>query len=230
MCGRFTLRTPANELVGQFQLETMPELQPRYNISPTPAVPIVRTTQESPRRQMTFARWGLVPSWAKELAIGNRMINARGETVAEKPSFRTPFRRRRCLVIADGYYEWKKIEGRKQPFYIRLRDERPFAFAGLWDTWRGPRDDPLDEPLETCTIITTESSESIRRIHDRMPVILDPDSYEMWMDPLLCEPGPIQPLLQPYAADEIIVDPVSTHVNKPTNEGTECIVPIKLSE
>ena len=230
MCGRFTLRTPANQLAGQFRLETMPDLQPRYNISPTQAVPIVRTTKEAPRRQMTFARWGLVPSWAKDLAMGSRMINARGETVADKPSFRTAFRRRRCLVAADGYYEWTKTGGRKQPYYIRFRDESPFAFAGLWETWRGPKDDPLDEPLETCTIITTESSESIRHIHDRMPVILDPESYEMWMDPELCEPGPILPLLRPSAADDMIVDPVSTHVNKPTNEDSACIEPIKLSE
>ena len=223
MCGRFTLRTPANQLVEQFGLDTMPELRPRYNIAPTQQVPIIRPPGSGPSRQLTFVRWGLIPSWAKEAAIGNRMVNARGETVAEKPSFREAFKRRRCLVVADGYYEWKRTGRAKQPYYIRLRDEAPLAFAGLWESWRGPRDMLLDEPLETCTIITTDANELTSPIHDRMPVILDTNQYEFWLDSEFQESAPLLALLQPYDDDDLVADPVSTYVNSPAHDDATCI-------
>jgi len=224
MCGRFTLRAPANRVVDQFRLDTISELRPRYNIAPTQPVPIVRPIGDRPSRQLTFARWGLIPSWAKEAAIGNRMINARGETVADKPSFRAAFKRRRCLVVADGYYEWQRLHGKKQPFYIRLEEDLPLAFAGLWESWQGPRDAPLDEPLETCTIITTDANEFTSPIHDRMPVILRPDDYDIWLDLELQQPEPLLALLQPYADDGLVADRVSTYVNSPRHDDAECIV------
>jgi putative SOS response-associated peptidase YedK len=201
----------------------MPELVPRYNIAPTQQVPIVRVTAGSPHRSLSLARWGLIPSWAKDPSIGNRLINARSETVAEKPSFRSAFKRQRCLVAADGYYEWKKTGAAKQPYHIRLQDGQVFGFAGLWESWSGPRDAPLEQPLETCTIITTAANDFTRQIHDRMPVILRPDDYELWLDPELQEPAPLLPLLRALESDEMVANPVSTFVNRPANDSPRCI-------
>lgn len=167
MCGRFTLRVPAAELVEIFRLLRRPDVQPRYNIAPTQPVAVVRRIDRG--RELSMLRWGLVPSWAKDPKIGARMINARAETVATKPAFRTALRRRRCLVPADGFYEWaKSAGGTKQPHYITRRDGRPFAFAGLWESWDGPD----GSSIESCTIVTTEANDLVGRIHDRMPVIL----------------------------------------------------------
>ena len=160
-----------NLLVQQFLLDSGPELPLRYNIAPTQQVAVVRKTAELPQRHLVQLKWGLIPSWAKDAKMGARMINARGETVAEKPSFRAAFKRRRCLVLADGYYEWQKSGSKKQPMYITLTNERPFAFAGLWEYWDGAG----DGPIESCTVMTTTSNDLTSNIHDRMPVILGED-------------------------------------------------------
>jgi putative SOS response-associated peptidase YedK len=220
MCGRFSLG--ATIRVGQlFDLPNWPETPPRYNIAPSQDVPAVIQNRETGAREFRPFRWGLVPSWAKDPAIGNRMINARSETAATKPTFRTPLRERRCLILADGFYEWAKEGRRKQPYYIKLRDSEPFAFAGLWDRWH-----PTDgQPLVTCTILTTTPNDVIQPLHDRMPVILSPTAYKLWLDPTMHEVERLQAVLVPYAAEEMIAYPVSTRVNNPVNETPECLVP-----
>ena len=167
-------------------------------------------------------RWGLIPSWAKEPAIGSRLINARSETIAEKPSFRSAFKNRRCLIPATGFYEWKRQDRIKQPFYIRMRDTHPFAFAGLWEHWEGGE----KEVINSCTILTTDPNDLMRDIHNRMPVILSPDNYDMWLDPANTRAAMLQPLLGPYPSDKMEVYPVSIYVNKPQNDDTRCIEPV----
>lgn len=230
MCGSFTLRTRLNQALQQFGLDEVPDLRLRYNIAPTQNVAAVRKSPDDPKRQLVMLRWGQIPSWAKDLKIGSTLINARGESVAEKPSFRTAFKRRRCLVLADGYYEWKKPAGTtskkavKQPYYIHMEDDRPFAFAGLWEWWEGTAETP--GPIESCTIITTDANDLTRPIHDRMRVILKQDDYELWLDPELQAKEPLLPLLVPYASDEMRTDPISTHVNSPRNDDSACIEPL----
>ncbi|MCS7040325.1 MAG: SOS response-associated peptidase, partial [Anaerolineae bacterium] len=180
MCGRFTLTASGDELASLFDLEQAPNLEPRYNIAPTQPVAVVRLDREGRRREFTLMRWGLIPSWAKDIHIGNRLINARAETLTEKPAFRTAFRRRRCLIPANGFYEWQKpTAGRKQPYFIGLPDRRPFAFAGLWEHWEGADGSVLD----SCAIITTAANERVRVLHDRMPVILERTDFGDWLDP-----------------------------------------------
>jgi putative SOS response-associated peptidase YedK len=223
MCGRFTLRTPAGDLARHFDCAFDP-LSARFNIAPTQIVTAVRREDaESPRR-LDRLRWGLVPSWAKDPSIGNRMINARAETVAEKPAFRVALRRRRCLIPADGYYEWLKQGTAKQPFCFHLRDNGPFAFAGLWEIWRGGTE---DEPVRSCTIITTEASQLARPIHDRMPAILEPADYAAWLDPTLQDPASLKPLLHPFESPQLVVHPVSTFVNRPQNDDPRCVEPVQ---
>ncbi len=219
MCGRFTLRTSTNLLVEQFLLPIEPDWMPRFNIAPTQPVAAVRVGQPGGPREGILLRWGLVPSWAKDPAMGSRMINARSETVAEKPSFRAAFKRRRCLIPADGYYEWQKTGSRKQPFFIRMQDDRPFAFAGLWETW----DQGGAGPLETCTIITTTANELTADVHPRMPVILDEGDYQLWLDAAVDDRQRLAPLMQPYASSAMQLNPVSTFVNSPRNEGPDCL-------
>ena len=221
MCGRFSLG--ATSRVGQlFDLPTWPETPPRYNIAPSQAVPAVIQARETGTREVRPFRWGLVPSWAKDPAIGNCMINARSETAASKPTFRTPLRERRCLILADGFYEWKREGSRKQPYYIKLQNDDPFAFAGLWDRWHPAN----GQPLETCTILTTTPNELVQKIHDRMPVILPPTVYNLWLDPTIHEVERLQGVLVPYAADEMVAYPVSTRVNSPAYDSPECIAPL----
>ena len=165
----------------------------------------------------------MIPSWAKDPAIGNRLINARAETLADKPSFRTAFKRRRCLIPADGFYEWRKDPGGKTPMYIRLKSGDPFAFAGLWEAWHSAE----DETLLTCTIITTTPNSLMEKIHDRMPVILKPDAYDRWRDPAEQEPGKLSGLLKPYPASHMTAYAVSKRVNKPENDSPELVVPAK---
>lgn len=222
MCGRFTLRTPASQLLRHFQLGTMPDLQPRYNIAPTQSIVTLRATSDI-HRQLVLIRWGLVPAWAKELSIGSQRINARSETITEKPSFRSAFKHRRCLVPADGYFEWTTTTKGKQPFLIRLAGDQPFAFAGLWESWCGTADQPYDPPLETCTIVTTEANQRMADIHGRMPVILHPDTYDLWLDPELHQATPLLPLLKSYDMEEMIVTAVSTHVNRVGNDDPLCV-------
>jgi putative SOS response-associated peptidase YedK len=214
VCGRFTLTTPPELIAEHFGLDDVPPLGPRYNIAPTQPVPVVRKTAQG--RRLEMLRWGLVPSWAGDPSIGNRLINARAETVADKPSFRSAYRRRRCLVVADGFFEWKRVGVRKQPMYIRLRDQAPFAFAGLWESWH--RDQP--DAVESCTLITTGPNALLATIHDRMPVILHPDDYARWLDPGAGDPAR---LLRPYPAAEMTAHPVSRRVNSPANDDPACV-------
>ncbi len=221
MCGRFTLTLTGEQLSLAFPwLGVSADLKPRYNIAPSQMVPVVPNREQL---QLEQFRWGLIPFWAKDPAIGNRMINARAETLAEKPSFRTAFSRRRCLVLADGFYEWQSVPGQrgKTPFYIRLASDQPFGFAGLWDSWRSPDGSRLD----SCAIVTTRPNELLAPIHNRMPVILHPDDYRRWLDPAEVHPSTLQPLLQPYPASEMIAFPVSTVVNDPRNDVQECTIP-----
>jgi putative SOS response-associated peptidase YedK len=222
MCGRFTLTSPAETVAELFELDDVPVLTPRYNIAPTQPVAVVRSGQTAGGRELAELRWGLIPSWAKDPSIGSRMINARAEGVAEKPSFRSAFRRRRCLVIADGFYEWQKVGTRKQPHYIHLARRRPFAFAGLWEHWEDADGDAVD----SCTIITTEPNELIAKLHNRMPVILHPRDYILWLDPGVQALDKVQALLQPYPAKDMFAYAIGTRVNNPSNDTPACIEPL----
>ena len=216
MCGRFTLISPGEVLAEFFELVDTPTVSPRYNIAPTQAVGVVRRDRDRDIRRFDLMQWGLIPSWAKDPTIGNRMINARSETAATKPSFRSAVKYRRCLLPTDGFYEWKAISGqkRKQPYYIRMVDRRPFAFAGLWEHWEGPDGAAID----SCTILTTEPNEMMADIHDRMPVILDPKDFAQWLDPEVKTADVLHPPLRSYPAGGMTAYPVSTMVNRPSNE------------
>jgi putative SOS response-associated peptidase YedK len=221
MCGRFTLRASTETLVEHFMLDESQPIAPRYNIAPSQPVAVVRQPPDAGERTLTLIRWGLIPFWAKDPAIGNRLINARAETVAEKPAFRKAFQQRRCLIAADGYYEWRKTSGGKQPYYFRLKSEEPFAFAGLWESWTAA--DSGGEPLETCVIITTRANELSLPIHERMPAILQEADYDAWLDPAAKDRRQLAPLLEPYDSASMIADPVSTLVNNPRNDEPGCI-------
>jgi putative SOS response-associated peptidase YedK len=218
MCGRYSLRSPRKRLAEHFGLKEEPEISPRYNIAPTQLVPIIRRAPESNDRQLGMVRWGLIPFWAKEAKIGNRLINARAESVAQKPAFRTAWKQRRCLVPADAFYEWKRLEKGKQPYMVVLRDQGLFAFAGLWERWEAPD----GEHIESCTIITTDANALVRQIHDRMPVILKPDDYSVWLAPST-KPERLQSLLTPIEDDALLAVPVSSRVNSPKNEDPSVI-------
>jgi putative SOS response-associated peptidase YedK len=217
MCGRFTLRTPQGVLVEQFRLKSIPPLQPRFNIAPTQQIGVVRQTEPA-QREFAWLQWGLVPRWAKDPKVASQMINARAETAAERPAFRDAFRRRRCLIVADGFYEWKKAGRQKQPYHIRMKDGRPFAFAGLWERWGDE-----DEKLESCTILTTNANELCAPMHDRMPVILGPADYDRWLDASLVDRAELQFMLEPYPADEMAAEPASPRVNSVANDDAGCI-------
>ena len=195
MCGRFVLMTPGSSLAERFKLEEIPDLEPRYNIAPTQKVAIIRLNPETLQRSLMLVKWGLIPFWAKDSSIANRLINARGESAAEKPAFRSAFKSKRCLVPADGYYEWKKMNGgQKQPYLARNADGSPFAFAGLWERWQAPEE---EEVIESCTILTTDANDLTQPIHHRMPVILKPDCYDLWLDTEVRDPNLLKPLLAP---------------------------------
>lgn len=222
MCGRFTLRTPLGAVVAHFLAEPAPLLQLglRYNIAPTQSVPVVR--MHDGRRELTGLQWGLIPSWAKDTKIACNTLNARSETAAEKPAFRTAFRKRRCLVVADGYYEWLRVGKSKQPYLYEVGGGQPFAFAGLWESWWGP-DGAAAAPLETCTILTTSANRLASQVHDRMPVIIEPGDYAAWLDPANQDPASLRYLLAPYPDEAMSARPVSTFVNNARNEGPQCI-------
>lgn len=220
MCGRFTLTTNLGAIAARFGVSRfLEEVGPRYNIAPTQTVIVVN---DDGTRRLTQMRWGLIPSWAKDPAIGNRMINARAETVATKPAFRVALRKRRGLIPADGFYEWQPVGRRKQPVRIVLKTREPFGFAGLWESWTSPE----GEESRSCTIITTEANELLTPIHDRMPVILNHDAEAVWLDPTIQDSARLLPLLRPYPSEEMEIYQVSTRVNNPDRDGPECIKPL----
>lgn len=239
MCGRFTLRASASEVAEAFGLLEAPPFTPLFNIAPTQPVAVVRHVPEAAdsQRELVWMHWGLVPSWAKDRSMGARMINARADTAPTKPAYRAAFRRRRGLVVADGFYEWQepeqtaslgtgKMAGRrskakKQPYFFHMDDDRPFAFAGLWETWESPDGSFLD----SCTILTTDANELMRPVHDRMPVILAPDDYRRWLDPAV-EASEVLPLLRPYPGDDLVAYPINTYVNSPSHDDAHCIAPL----
>jgi putative SOS response-associated peptidase YedK len=219
MCGRYTLTAPVERLAEEFGFEAASvDLPPNYNVAPTQGVAAVLS--EGGERRLEVLRWGLIPPWADDPQIGSRMINARAETAPEKPSFRRAFRERRCLIPADGFYEWKRTNGVKQPYYIHMKEGRPFAFAGLWESWK---DDDGPE-IRSCTILTTKPNALAGEIHDRMPVILPTGSYDAWLDPE-ADRDELYGLLAPYPEDEMEAYPVSRFVNSPSNNDPRCIEP-----
>jgi putative SOS response-associated peptidase YedK len=220
VCGRYTLSTPADLVAELFELETTPELAPRYNIAPSQEAAVVRKSADG--RRLDLLRWGLIPFWAKDAKIGYRTINARSETAAAKPAFRAAFRRRRCLVVADGFYEWARRGDSKQPYHFRLAGSGPMAFAGLWESWN----DPEGGPLESFTILTTEANSLVAQAHPRMPVILPPGSHRSWLSDAVTAPEALQPMLVPYPAAEMEGFAVSTRVNSPRNDSAECVEPV----
>jgi len=196
-------------------------LAPRYNIAPTQPVAVII---DQGAYSLKFFVWGLVPNWAKDPSIGNRMINARSETITSKPAFRSAFRRHRCLIPADGFYEWQKdlAANKKTPFYFSLKSRQPFAFAGIWDTWSSPD----GSTLSSCCVITTQPNDLVAAVHNRMPVILPPAAYELWLNPVESRTEVLLPLLKPYAAAEMQAYPVSRLVNTPANDSPECVHPV----
>lgn len=217
MCGRFVFYTDPQFLREQYGFDDGPiEFRPRYNIAPTQQV--VTITNDGTRRAENM-RWGLVPFWAKDLKIGSRMINAVGETVATKPAFRAAFKKRRCLILADGFFEWRKDGKDKIPNYIFLKSQKTFAFAGLWETWKSPE----GETVKSCTIVTTSPNEFIKPIHNRMPVILSDETEALWLDPLTEDASVLMPLLIASPSELMDSHPVSSYVNSTRNEGPECI-------
>ncbi|ACC81930.1 SOS response-associated peptidase [Nostoc punctiforme] len=222
MCGRFTLNQSAEALAQFFHVEPVLNLAADFNIAPTQMVATVLQNPESEKREFQQLHWGLIPSWAKDAGMGAKLINARAETVAEKPSFRSAFKHRRCLVLADGFYEWQRQQGKKQPFYFRLEDGQPFGFAGLWEKWCSP----ANGEIISCTILTTAANELLQPIHDRMPVILEPKDYDLWLDSQVQTPQTLQQLLRPYPAPAMISYPVSTLVNNSRHNSPECIIPL----
>ena len=224
MCGRFTLTAKPHRLLERFNLSAAPdELAPRYNVAPTQPVLVIPNRRQ---RVLRPARWGLIPHWATDASTGNRMINARAETLAARPAFRTALERRRCLIPADGFFEWKRDAARRRaPFYIRRRDGEPFAFAGLWDVWRPDG----GEPVASCTIITTDPNDLVAELHDRMPVILPPESYDAWLDPAARHADTLLPLLVPCPSEWLEAYPVSSVVNKPEHDEPACIAPVEPS-
>jgi putative SOS response-associated peptidase YedK len=241
MCGRFTIKTPLADLKDAFDVDEVDDPgqapEARYNVAPSQDVPVVRalapsgpTTEAAgaarPRRRLSLLRWGLVPFWARDLKIGYRTINARAETVDTTGAFRAAFTRRRCLVLADGFYEWRRVGRARFGYWIRRRDGGPFAMAGLWERWRGP-DKALDPPLESCTIITTDANEVVAPIHDRMPVLFDPtrdrEAIARWLDPAEQDAAALKPLLRPCPAALLETIPVGTFVNDVRHDGPRCI-------
>lgn len=221
MCGRYTLRTRLNNALLQLEAENRieGEWRERYNIAPTQQVAIVRPDADTGKRELVALRWGLVPFWADDVKIGYTMINARAETLVEKKSFKGPLQKRRCVVLADGFYEWKKLGGKdKQPYYIKMRDDRVFAFAGLWDVCK-----KISPTVESCTIVTTTPNTLMSELHDRMPAILSKSGIDAWLDPKNDNVDRLLPLLAPYPDAEMEAYPVSSFVNNVKNQGAECV-------
>ena len=222
MCGRFTLTATPDELQRAFPWLILPEtegaLPPRYNIAPSQPIPVVANTGEN---KLDYFVWGLIPFWAKDPKIGNRLINARGETLAEKPSFKAAYKYRRCLVLADGFYEWETET--RRPHYARMTSGDPFAFAAIWERWQSPD----GSEILSSAIITTAPNEVIAPVHSRMPVILSPEDYDRWLTPGDVSSEKLDPLLKPYPSEAMEIYPVSTVVNNPRNDHAACIRPLE---
>lgn len=233
MCGRYTLRTPAARLMELFHVAQLPTLSPRYNIAPTQLVLAIRQSAEiASLREAIMMRWGLVPFWAKDLAIGSTMINARSETVAEKPAFRNAFKRQRCLIPADGFYEWQKLTtGKKQPWWIHQENEEPFAMAGLWESWtpKGASKDNPENVVLSCSILTTAANRDMSVLHDRMPVILPIEAWSTWLSPAATS-DQLTSLLQPLPEGHLHFRAVSTTVNRPVSDTPQLLDEIEPPE
>ena len=219
MCGRFTLTSPAQVIADAFGVDVPDGLEARYNICPSQAVLAIRRAADDAPRSAAFFHWGLVPHWMKTPPKDARMINARSETVAEKPAFRDSFRAKRCLVPADGFFEWRKEADGKQPYLIRSTRGGPLAIAGLWASWRREG----SPKLESCTLLTTTPNELMQPIHDRMPVFLPPEAWDLWLDPSVSDRGRLEALLHPAPEDWLEAYPVSKHVNSPRNDDAKCL-------
>ncbi len=224
MCGRFTLTASAEQIEARFGVPLPAPYKPRYNIAPTQEILALRNDQHG--RRVEPLRWGLIPHWAKDPKIAQRLINARAETLFEKPSFRDAVKQRRCLIIADGFYEWRQTpQGKRVPVYVRLRSQEPFGFAGLWESWSSPE----GQTVKTCTIITTEPNELIRPIHSRMPAIVPRELEEFWLDPSPRGRAELERVLRPYKAEEMELFDVSPLVNSPSTDGPECLEPVIIA-
>lgn len=220
MCGRYVLTADADTIQLAFDLENVPQVHTaRFNIAPSQ--PIAAITNEDPKT-LTFLKWGLIPSWSKDPAMGNKMINARSESAPEKPAFRAAFKRRRCLIPADGFFEWQKRGSSKVPMFIHMSDYSVFAFAGLWEVWHSPEGDEI----RTATILTTEPNELMKSIHDRMPVILPREHYQVWLAPGDQKVDDLRRLMKPFDASRMAAYSVSTFVNNPANDTPETIEPL----
>jgi putative SOS response-associated peptidase YedK len=227
MCGRYRLSRRKQILEEHFEsISNEEDWSPRYNIAPTQPVPIVRQNPKEPVRELSLVRWGLIPSWAKDSSVAAQMINARSETASTKPAFRDPLKFRRCLIPADGFYEWRRTGKTKQPYCFEINEGALFAFAGIWDRWKDPR----GSTVETCSILTTTANAVTSAVHDRMPVILDPDSYDLWLDPGMRDVSVASELLNPYDAPLMRCYPVSTRINHVANDDPECSRPVALAE
>jgi putative SOS response-associated peptidase YedK len=227
MCGRYRLSRRKQLVEEYFDTESdEPEWTPRYNIAPSQPVPVIRQNPKEPRREFSLMRWGLIPSWAKDASVAARMINARSETAGTKPAFRDPLANRRCLIPADGFYEWVRTGKVKQPYCFEVNDGQLFAFAGIWDRWR----DSNSNTVETCSILTTIPNAVTSAVHDRMPVILDPDSYDIWLDPGMRDLTTASELLKPYDAHLMRCYPISTRINRVVYDDAECSAPVELAQ
>ena len=226
MCARYSLTATAEELVEWFKLRKKLNIVPRYNIAPTQPVLVIRQDPGSGERVDDLMLWGLIPSWAKDVAIGHKLINARSETAAEKPSFRTALRRRRCLIPVSGYYEWKTFVKRKQPYLIRVQDAPLMAIAGLWEVWNSAEGDRV----QSCALLTKDASESTREIHDRMPLILAPEQYDAWLEPKQQDGQSVLEKLVPRLDSALHGTAVNPYVNNPRHEGPQCIVPVEVQD
>ncbi len=220
MCGRYTITSAPEAIRALFRYQEQPNFPARFNIAPTQPIPIVRVVDG--KRQFALMRWGLLPSWVKDPKAFTLLINARGETVASKPAFRAAMKRRRCLIPADGFYEWQAVGGRKQPFYVRAKSGAPFAFAGLWETWTGPN----GEELETAAIVTTRANRTLSPIHDRMPVVIPPDAFDLWLNCVEVDATTASALIQPAPENFFEAYPVSTHVNRVANDDPKLVEPL----
>jgi len=230
MCGRFVQTTSAQKLAKQFEsVSNLESFEPRYNIAPTATVAVVRISTKSANRVLESLKWGLVPHWAKDPSIGAGMGNARAETVADKPSFRDPFKSQRCLVPVDGFYEWQQSTKPKQPFYFTMKDKKPFALAALWDSWKPKAGAPAEwDSIISFTLITTTPNSIMEPVHDRMPVILDEENYDLWLNPNFRDTQILKHFLKPFPTEKMESEAVSTFVNSTKNQGSQCVE--KLSD